>query len=74
MDKEMGREQTKALESCTSYSVLAKSDKVMLETIHRWGPSEGIQRRQRPLAHPGVQWQSTNGGSLASSLGVRDSF
>lgn len=74
MGKEMGREQTKALESCASYSVLAKSDKDMLKMIHRWGPSEGIQRRQRPLARPGVQWLSTNGGSLASSLRVRDSF
>ena len=70
--KEMGREQTEASVSCANYSELAKDCKDMLEMVHRWGPSEGTQRRQRPLASPGVQWPSTSGGSLASSLGVRD--
>lgn len=46
MSKEMGREQTKAPASCANYSELAKDCKDMLEMIHRWGPSEGIQRRQ----------------------------
>ena len=74
MGKEMGREQAKASESYANYSELGKGMvrkcKGILEVIHRWGPCEGIQRRQWPLPSPGVQGRSTNGGSLASSLGV----
>lgn len=72
MGKEMGREQAKASESCANYSELGKGMvrkcKDMLEVIHRWGPCEGIQRRQWPLPSPGVQGDPPMEGVLLPPL------